>query len=335
MTARHGLRYPPSMMVGSVPDVERAVDEIGFPCIVKPSRPLGGFKTYLPESAEDLRRWVGLHRSDLPFVVQKFIPGDDRTIHFSALYLDRGEVLARYDGHKLRSYPLGHTTIAESRRDDEIHRHALDFFEGEELSGPVSLEVKRGPDGTLWVIEPTVGRTDFWIGLCTANGVNLPLVEYCHQVGIDLPVATQTNEAVWFNEERDPLGTRLAGTAARAVAEWQGQRLPLFPPRRSAPGGQGRAQGSDAGAAPRVALAAPQVERPNDRIPGPRGVAGGDRRREIAPCRTPGSGLHDPVSRPGAGSPSALRCTRRAGPCLVTRAAASERPGPTKIRPTP
>jgi CelD/BcsL family acetyltransferase involved in cellulose biosynthesis len=70
----------------------------------------------------------------------------------------------------------------------------------------VSLELKRDVDGSLWAIEPTIGRTDFWVGLCIENGVNLPLIEYCHQAGRPLPPRVAVDAAVWFNEERDPFG---------------------------------------------------------------------------------------------------------------------------------
>jgi hypothetical protein len=78
------------------------------------------------------------------------------------------------------------------------------FFEGLELSGPVSLERKQAPDRRQWVIEPTVGRTDFWAELCVANGVNLPLIEYCSTTGSPIPPAAPCSRNLWLNGERDP-----------------------------------------------------------------------------------------------------------------------------------
>ena len=204
--AAAGLNYPKTFVIRSAADVRHAAASIGFPMIVKPSRPLSRFKTAQPATARALGELVERLASDLPFLVQQFIPGDDTRIHFSALYLDRGRVRARFDGHKLRSRPLGHTTIAESAPDDAVFAHTCSFFDGLGLSGPVSLELKRDDHGGLWVIEPTVGRTDFWLGLCTANGVNLPLVEYHHQCATALPAMRQRDAVVWFNEDRDPTG---------------------------------------------------------------------------------------------------------------------------------
>ncbi len=201
-----GVRYPQTFVLGSADDVDAAAAAIGFPMIAKPARPLSSFKTALPADAAALRDLARRHAQDLPFLVQRFIPGDDTRIHFSALYLDEGRPLARFDGHKLRSRPMGHTSIAEPMVDDAVHAQTLRFFDGLGLSGPVSLELKRDTDGSLWVIEPTIGRTDFWVGLCIANGVNLPLVEYLHQTGQPVPAQVQRDERLWFNEDRDPFG---------------------------------------------------------------------------------------------------------------------------------
>jgi predicted ATP-grasp superfamily ATP-dependent carboligase len=147
------------------------------------------------------------------------VPGGDERISFCALYLDRGRILARFDGRKLRSWPMGHTTVAEPHIDDEVFEQTRRFYAPLALSGPVSLELKRDDEGRLWVIEPTVGRTDFWLGLCLTNGVNLPYVEYRHQAGLDVPEQLQTARRTWLNTDRDPaalpwyLARCLAGAA--------------------------------------------------------------------------------------------------------------------------
>lgn len=204
--AATGLRYPKSRLLNGPQDIDSSLAELSFPIIVKPVRPLSRFKTSQPADRQQLAELVARHGADLPFLVQEFIPGDDTHIHFSALYLAEGRVLARFDGHKLRSRPLGHTSIAEPWPDDEVHAQTLRFFDGLALSGPVSLELKRDDQGQLWVIEPTVGRTDFWLGLCTVNGVNLPAIEYADQTGRSLSAPAQQRLALWFNEDRDPFG---------------------------------------------------------------------------------------------------------------------------------
>ncbi len=204
--SQKGLHYPTNVNIKSKNDIENAINIIGFPIIVKPSRPLSSFKVRLFNDREGFELLLKLNFADLPFLAQRWISGDDHAIYFSAIYLDNGRIIARFDGHKLRSRPMGHTTIAESFPNDEVFKITCRFFADSRLSGPVSLEVKRDDNGLFWVIEPTVGRTDFWIDTCIANGVNLPLIEYYHQIGRIAESTPQVDEYLWFNTERDPLG---------------------------------------------------------------------------------------------------------------------------------
>lgn len=199
-----GLNYPRTVLLNTLDKAIPQFGDLRYPLIVKPTCPISSFKTIIIKSKDDFPVHRDRIATALPVIVQEFIPGDDRTIRFGALYLDRGQILARFEGRKLRSRPMGHTTLALSEPNEEIHRLATCFFEGLALSGPVSLELKQAPDGSFWVIEPTVGRTDFWVGLCVANGVNLPLIEYRSQANLPLPEIRQVRNHLWMNGERDP-----------------------------------------------------------------------------------------------------------------------------------
>jgi D-aspartate ligase len=198
-----GLNYPRTRLLNTAESLA-LVDELRYPVIVKPTRPVSAFKTLIAESREALLRLRAIISSSLPAIVQEFIPGDDRTIRFGALYLHEGQPVARFEGRKLRSRPMGHTTIAVSERNDGVHEQAMQFFAGLGVSGPASLELKRAPDGSDWVIEPTVGRTDFWVGLCIANGIDFPLVEYSSEAVGERTAPRQADTHVWVNGERDP-----------------------------------------------------------------------------------------------------------------------------------
>ena len=200
-----GLSYPRSALLTDLAEARDVLGALGFPVIVKPVRPLSPFKTRVLDSMASFERHHALFESCLPVLVQQFIAGDDTTIRFGAMYLSGGKPLARFEGRKLRSWPMGHTTIAVSEPDDDIHRLACTFFDGLALSGPVSLELKRDPSGQDWVIEPTVGRTDFWAALCTANGVDFGLVEYRDVAGLPTPRPEQRTGRLWLNAERDPM----------------------------------------------------------------------------------------------------------------------------------
>lgn len=200
-----GMLHPKSAFIRGGADMRSQVHDLNFPLILKPDKPVSAYKTLIIESEHELHIHQDLIERSVPAIAQEFIPGGDPRIYFAALYLDQGKVVARYEGRKLRSRPMGHTTVAIGEKNDETHALACKFFNGLHLSGPVSLELKADPEGRFWVIEPTVGRSDFWVGLCIADGVSLPLIEYYHQIGARYSGRPQQERTVWINGERDPL----------------------------------------------------------------------------------------------------------------------------------
>jgi len=198
------LRYPKTITIRDGLAAKKVNRELPFPLIFKPDKPVSSYKTIVVENEDQLERSIPTIETALPSIAQKFIPGDDFEIRFAALYLNCGEVAARFEGRKLRSRPMGHTSVAISERNDEIHDLARKFFDSLQLTGPVSLEAKLGPDSGLWIIEPTVGRTDFWVGLCINDGIDLPLIEYKSICGQRLETRTQNESTLWINGDRDP-----------------------------------------------------------------------------------------------------------------------------------
>lgn len=239
--ARRGMLYPATQLV-LAPSALPAAAGLGFPVIAKPVVPLSGFKTLLAHDVASLEDQLAPHTASFPVLVQEYVPGDDRQIFFAALMLDRGRLVASVCGRKLASHPpaRGQTTAAETVDMPEIAALARRFFAGSRLSGPVSLELKRGPDGRFWVIEPTVGRSDFWAGLCIRAGFNQPLLEHLLACGLPLPTPPRWRPAQWFDSERDPLallkygwraGDRLASGHSFSYADWHdpGPMLAAFP----------------------------------------------------------------------------------------------------------
>ena len=222
----HGLPYPKTWLLESA-DALAGLTEAGlaFPLIVKPALPLSGFKVRLIDDLQGLRRLVDERPQALPFLLQHWVPGDDRRILFTAFYLDQGKILASFCGRKLASKPaaLGQTTVAESYEHEGMRELAERFFAPLGLSGPVSLEAKLDADGQPWIIEPTLGRTDYWLDCCVANGVNLPLVEYRDQSDGEITPAQQTQDMIWFDTERSPLSyLRLRlGQGDTAPGKWR------------------------------------------------------------------------------------------------------------------
>jgi len=228
VSLRQGLAYPRSVVFEHT---EPPADELTLrlPVILKPVRPLSSFKTLLLQHRDELKPALQRYAHDLPILGQEYIAGGDQAIFFGALMLDRGRVVHGMAGRKIASHPpaQGQTTIAETVHEPEVRRLTEQFFAGMGLSGPVSLELKRDPQGRFWVIEPTVGRTDFWAELCIGAGFNQPLMEYQLALGLPVAPAAPQRHCVWYDTERDPTAwLRLAWKERRLHPRGKRPRLP-------------------------------------------------------------------------------------------------------------
>ncbi|MFK7888486.1 MAG: hypothetical protein AB8G16_16615 [Gammaproteobacteria bacterium] len=201
-----GLNYPRSTLIEANLDAAEGLEKMAYPLLAKPSKPLGSFKTRKIENRAELERIVVDHPDDLPILVQEWIEGGDTDLYFCALMMDKGKDLARFEGRKLRSLPpaRGQTTSAEPVTNDELYDITRKFFAGTAVSGPVSLEVKCDPQGQYWIIEPTLGRTDYWVDLCIQNGVSLPVMNYQLVTGQHPSVRPRNaSPTSWFDTDRD------------------------------------------------------------------------------------------------------------------------------------
>lgn len=203
-----GLNYPHSVVIDSASDLPNRFAEIKFPAIAKPVKPLSRFKAEVVRNTQELLALARNFPNDFPILVQDWIPGDDSHLHFSNAYLAKGRILGRFEGRKLRSSPpaRGQGTVVEPFPSEEVYALMMRFFEPLRMSGPAALELKHDMSGDWWVIEPTIGRTEFLVGCCIANGINIPLLEYFHQLGWEKTSAPSADSHVWFNTERDPMG---------------------------------------------------------------------------------------------------------------------------------
>jgi predicted ATP-grasp superfamily ATP-dependent carboligase len=200
-----GLRYPKTAHISHLSHIEKLAPEFTWPCIVKPVRPLSSFKVKLFAKAHTARHFLSSHTKALPVLLQEWIEGGEDSLYFSVGYYQDGLPLLSFGGRKLRAFPMGHTTVAEPEFNAEAAQAAAAFFANTGISGIVSLEMKRDSSGVFWVIEPTVGRTDFWIDLCLQNNINFPLFAYYQQIGQQIPLTQQRHSSVWINTERETL----------------------------------------------------------------------------------------------------------------------------------
>lgn len=201
-----GLQYPRSDVLERAEDLP-AVAGFRLPIILKPVMPLSSFKTHVVHSLDEAQAFVAGKLADLPILCQEYIEGGDDALFFGELLLDRGRPLFGMTGRKLLSHPpgQGQATVAETHADAEVQRLTEQFFAGSDLSGPAALELKRDPQGGYWVIEPTIGRTEFLVELCIAAGFNQPWMEFQLARGEPATPPDSIGARVWYDTEREPL----------------------------------------------------------------------------------------------------------------------------------
>ncbi|MGP9801186.1 hypothetical protein [Rheinheimera sp. NSM] len=201
------LNYPKSAVLADIDSLKTQLAGFRYPVIIKPVQPLSSFKTQLAANLSELSAQLMQYSADLPILAQEYIAGGDTSLYFGALTLDHGSTVQAMAGRKLSSYPVarGQTTVAEVVDEPAVLALTEQFFAGFNLSGPVSLELKKAPDGSFWVIEPTVGRTDFWAELCIAAGFNQPLQEFQLALAQPLSIGPLNHNISWFDAERAPL----------------------------------------------------------------------------------------------------------------------------------
>jgi len=207
---------PEAIALRCASDLAAAADRLIFPVIVKPSVKTGNFEScfggrgVIVDNPDDLRsRFRNYPWGDEHLIAQRFIDTPDSDIFFHLVYYSRdGRCLARFTGQKIRIWPpaLGNTASAAPAADiAPISGAAERLLESAGFTGIGSVEFKRDASGDrYWLIEPTLGRTDYQSAIAPANGVNIPYVAYCDLVGDPMPAAIAASGPVkWIDPERD------------------------------------------------------------------------------------------------------------------------------------
>jgi D-aspartate ligase len=181
-----GARIPSGASLRSPRDLD-AVSKLRFPCVLKPASKNYAYgarfsKAYVVTSVDEVERLYGEIAPVMPdMIVQEWIDGEDSDIFFCLQYIGRNnDLVASFVGRKIRSWPprIGGTAscIAAPDRAKELTDATTQFFRSVQFQGMGSMEFKRDRrDGQFYMVEPTVGRTDFQEEVATVNDVNIPL----------------------------------------------------------------------------------------------------------------------------------------------------------------
>ena len=140
-----------------------------------------GRKAVLCSSKADLEAlWHRPEIRDLPLVVQEYIPGEaERIVSYHAFIDDDGTVIGWFTGRKIRTAPpeFGQSTAVEITDDPDCRSVGQDVLDRFDFTGVAKVDLKRGPDGRLHVLEVNP-RFNLWHHPGARAGVNLPAAVY-------------------------------------------------------------------------------------------------------------------------------------------------------------
>ncbi len=241
-----GVPAPRTVTVRGEADVERAVEEIGFPCALKPLHShlfaqhfSARTKVWEVETEEELRAQLQrMVRLGLEMLATEILPGgDDRFFSYYSYLDEEGEPLFHFTKWKLRQYPVrfGLATYHASRWDEETAEIGLRFFQGVGLRGIGNVEFKRDPrDGALKLIECN-HRFTAANELVRAAGIDVARLAYCRLAGLPPPRLDGFRDGVYlWNPVEDVRALRdYRRRGDLTVGEWSRsllhrQRFPLL-----------------------------------------------------------------------------------------------------------
>lgn len=204
----HDLPVPRTVILEREADIAKMAD-LGMPVIAKPAdkHPVHfgqveriNWLDKFDEAAAACRRMLNAAG---PIVVQEWIEGPDSGICFALFYCNPATGSRRiFFGRKIAAHPpgLGSTAVCvpAAEETDLLRPVTEKFLDITGYQGLGSLEFKWDARRDRFVIiEPTVGRTDWQEEIATLNGVNLPLIAYCDELGLPAPAEKSVAVAAW------------------------------------------------------------------------------------------------------------------------------------------
>lgn len=208
------LPAPASFDISSKADLLRVIDEIPFPCIIKPAHKENWwgdkFKTIVGQYKKAFRfdtpdALIAFYDKVLKVhpeaVVQEYVPGEDDQLYSVNMFVDQGGQLQGYFiAQKRRIYPISAGTgcYIITVKDEEIINTAMDVARRLNLVGLLNIQFKRDTrDGRPRLMEIHI-RNSFWSFIGTAAGMNLSSLYYFALTGQTPDKKPQYKEEVKF-----------------------------------------------------------------------------------------------------------------------------------------
>lgn len=217
-----GSPIPRSVRLTADVNLER-INPLRYPCVIKPlvknaeySRRFA--KAYKVSSGREAATlWNDMRTAVSEAIMQEWIEGNDSDVYFCLQYRGpTGTKPVSFVGRKVCQWPpmIGGTASCVSAPDvfDELVASTNAYFDAVGFVGLCSMEYKRDTrDQRFYMVEPTVGRTDYQEEIATLNGVNIPFAAYCGELGRQQSFSTLTLPPRAWCDSMSYAKARLAG----------------------------------------------------------------------------------------------------------------------------
>ncbi|WP_459500175.1 carboxylate--amine ligase [Bacillus sp. C1] len=207
LARKHNIPCPKTYIIEQNEELEEAIQNLDFPCILKPVlghefRKKINQKAIVIQNPSQLRNEYQLYRQHGQLMIQEIIPGDNQCFYkVATLYSDKMELLALFSLQKNHQFPAEFGTGAHivSKGLPELVDICLPFFKEINLKGIGMIEFKKDPrDGVYKFIEI---NPRFWLthSLTQRAGIDFVYMYYLYVTNQKTaPQLTQIDGVKWI-----------------------------------------------------------------------------------------------------------------------------------------
>lgn len=186
--------------------------QLQFPCVLKPLEQNEKYsqqfkKAYKVASLDEVSNLYSEIITVMPdMIVQEWIEGDDSDIYFCLAWFDEhSELVHSFTGRKIRSWPrhVGGTAACTSAPEvhEELSKLTAQFVRSCSYVGLMGMEFKYDKNRAgFFMIEPTVGRTDYQHEIATLSGHNFLAGIAAYFNGELIPKPRAVRPVIWQDD---------------------------------------------------------------------------------------------------------------------------------------
>lgn len=213
---KEDLPIPKTFFLDSPEDLEKAVDELNYPAILKPNYRSPKWVEHTMIKAfkiHDKHELINIYKKYKQwgdgFVVQEWIEGPDSNHYTCNCYFNQdSKPLVTFVSKKIRQWPpqVGQGCISVESKNDIVLNETLRLFKRLNFKGLCYLDMKFDErTGKYLIVEPNISRLTGRAPLAEASGVELTYTMYCDLAGLELPenVVQKYGNVKWIHIRRD------------------------------------------------------------------------------------------------------------------------------------